>query len=89
MKERALLHQETLRRARASKENSPLPGRRVVSVPDRGGEGDVECDALLEQINNVESYLSKARQTGDPAEISALESNLNELQIEYGRMINR
>jgi hypothetical protein len=89
MKERALMHQEVLRKERDSQQNSPVIGRRDINPEQRIQIFDSESDAILQQINNVNDFLDKARENRKFDEVRSLERNLKELEIEYNKQIRR
>ena len=89
LRERALMHQETLRRERDSRQNSPVVRRRETNLEQKRQSFDPGSDAILEQINNVQEFLDKARGSGRLDEVRSLERNLNELQIEYIKRTKR
>ena len=89
LRERALVHQETLRRERDSRQNSPVVRRRETNLQQMRQSFDPESDAILEQINNVQEFLDEARGSGRLDEVRSLERNLNELQIEYIKRTKR
>jgi hypothetical protein len=89
MKERALVHQEVLRKERHSLQNSPVIRRREMNVEQRRRSFDPQSDAILQQIDNVNDFLDKARENGQFDEVRSLERNLNELQLEYNKRIRR
>lgn len=91
MRERAMMHKAVLRKERGSLRNSPNVRRRDTNPESaqRRRSFDPEADAVLEQINNVNDFLDKARENGRTDEVRSLERNLNELEIEYNKRIRR